>query len=369
MTSDPSNDRAGETADKPKLSHSAGFLSWLTARRVGLALTTRAGGMLFLVGVTADGEIALVGRAFGRTYAVHAVGDSLFLATRFQIWRLENRLAEGVAIAGYDRLFIPQAAYTTGEIRPSDIAVDGDGRVLFANPLFSCVAELRDVYNFVPVWRPPFVSALVAEDRCHLNGIAVVNGRLRYATALAAENIPGGWRDRRAGSGVVMDVARQSIIVEGLSLPHSPRMYRGRLWLLESGTGYFGYVDTASRRFVRLTLCPGFLRGLAFVDRYAVVTVSRPRREAGFDALPIASTLAKANANPQCAVAVIDLENGDLVHWLRIDNVGGELGDVTVIEGARQPGALGLLGDPIRNIFDIGLNDSALAGGTPVDME
>jgi uncharacterized protein (TIGR03032 family) len=369
MNSTVGNHRADETIDRPKLSRSSGFADWLTARHIGLALTTRTGGMFFLVGLTSDGEIALVGRAFGRTYGVKAVDDSIFLATRYQIWRMENRLADGVTVAGYDRLFIPQAAYTTGEIRPGDIAVDGEGRVLFANPLFSCVAELRDLYNFVPVWRPPFVSALVAEDRCHLNGIAVDEGKLRYVTALASENTAGGWRDRRADSGVVMDVAGGTVIARGLSLPHSPRVYRGKLWLLESGTGYLGFVDTATGRFERVALCPGFLRGLSFVGRYAVVTVSRPRREAGFDELPIAQTLAKARANPQCAVAVIDIETGNLVHWLRVDNVGGELGDVTIIEGARQPGAIGLLGDPIRNIFDIGPSEYAVAGAASIDME
>lgn len=290
---------------------------------------------------------------------VHTMSPAQGLWTAEAAWRLEEDLRIGSLEGEGPTLF--------GAV--GDIAVDGEGRVLFANPLFSCVAELRDLYNFVPVWRPPFVSALVAEDRCHLNGIAVDEGKLRYATALAGENIAGGWRDRRADSGVVMDVAGGTVIARGLSLPHSPRVYRGKLWLLESGTGYLGFVDTATGRFERVALCPGFLRGLAFVGRYAVVTVSRPRREAGFDELPIARTLAKARANPQCAVAVIDIETGNLVHWLRVDNVGGELGDVTIIEGARQPGAIGLLGDPIRNIFDIGPSEYAVAGAASIDME
>jgi len=369
MANDINTAHAKAAADRPRLSRSPGFVDWLLAQRVGLALTTRQRGMLFLIGVNDEGEIALVGRAFGRTYGVYALADSIFLATRYQIWRLENRLSDGAKVAGYDRLFIPQAAYTTGEIRPGDIAVDGEGRVLFANPLFSCVAELRDVYNFVPIWRPPFISALVPEDRCHLNGIAIVEGRLGYATALAAENTSGGWRDHRANSGVVIDVAEDRIAVSGLSLPHSPRFYRGRLWLLESGSGYFGFVDIESGRFERMTLCPGFLRGLAFIGGYAVVTLSRPGLKTGFEGLPIGRALSEAKAQAQCAVAVIDLESGALVHWLRFDNVGGELGDVTLIEDSRQPGAIGLLGDPISNIFDIGADEQAPAAAIPAPLD
>ena len=363
------NARDEAAAETPQLSHSDGFVDWLLERNVGLAFTTLQGGMVFLIGVNAESSIAMVGRAFGPCYGVHAIGNSLFVATRFQIWRLENRLGAGETVADYDKLFIPQAAYTTGEVQAMDIAIERSGRVLFANPLFSCVAEVSDIYSFVPVWRPPFVSALAAEDRCHLNGLAIDAGVLRYATALAPENVAKGWRARRTDGGVLIDTGANEVISSGLSLPHAPRIYRDRLWLLESGSGHFGFVDRDDGRFEPVTLCPGFLRGLAFVDGFAIATISQPRQHADFEALPIAAALEKSNAQPQCALVVIDLESGNLIHWLRIDGVGGELGDVTIIENARQPGAVGLLGDPIRQIFSVGPVESALSRDAAIAMD
>ncbi len=63
-------------------------------------------------------------------------------------------------------------------------------------------------------------------------------------------------------------------------MPHSPRVYRGKLWLLNAGTDYFGSIDLASGKFEPLTFCPGFLRGLAFAGvrhRWFVRAAARQR--------------------------------------------------------------------------------------------
>jgi uncharacterized protein (TIGR03032 family) len=131
-----------------------------------------------------------------------------------------------------------------------------DGRPLFANTLFSCIATVSDSHSFKPVWKPTFISRLAAEDRCHLNGLVLEGGQPRYVTAVSRSDVADGWRDRRAEGGIMIDVASQEIIAQGLSMPHSPRLWDGRLWLLNSGTGELGAVDIASGRFEPVAFCP-----------------------------------------------------------------------------------------------------------------
>src|SRR5690606_29974768 len=125
--------------------------------------------------------------------------------------------------------------------------------------LFGCLATTSETHSFVPLWKPPFASRLAAEDRCHLNGLALKDGRPKYVTAVSQSDVADGWRDQRTRGGCVVDVESNEIIATGLSMPHSPRWYRDRLWLLNSGTGFLGTLDTGSGRFEEVAFCPGYL--------------------------------------------------------------------------------------------------------------
>jgi uncharacterized protein (TIGR03032 family) len=214
---------------------------------------------------------------------------------------------------------------------------------------FSCLCTLHSDYSFVPRWQPPFITALAAEDRCHLNGLAVEGGRARHVTACGRTDVADGWRDCRADGGCVVDVTTNEVVAGGLAMPHSPRWHRGRLWLLESGTGYFGFLDAAAGRFERVAFCPGYARGLAFVGDYAVVGVSKPRRERTFAGLPLDGELARRGAAARCGLLVLDLAGGDIAHWLRVEGAVEELYDVAVLPGAARPAALGFKTDEIRH--------------------
>ncbi|NIA69655.1 TIGR03032 family protein [Pelagibius litoralis] len=195
---------------------------------------------------------------------------------------------------------------------------------------------------------------MAAEDRCHLNGLAMQEGRARYVTAVSQSDVADGWRDRRGDGGCVIDVASGEIVVAGLSMPHSPRLHNGRLWLLDSGTGYFGYVDPEKGNFERVAFCPGYLRGLSFIGNFAVVGLSRPRGNRTFSGLALDDNLAKADSDARCGLMVIDLKSGDIVHWLRIDGVVEELYDVVILPGAVRPMALGFKTDEIRRVLNVG---------------
>ena len=208
--------------------------------------------------------------------------------------------------------------------------------------------------SFTPLWRPPFLSKLAAEDRCHLNGLALADGRPRFVTAVGTSDVVDGWRDRRRDGGVVMEVPDGRVIASGLSMPHSPRLYRGRLWLHNSGTGEFGSVDPGGGRFEPLTFCPGYLRGLAFAGDYAVVGLSQPRHDKTFSGLALQEELARRGAEARCGLLIIDLRTGDVAHWLRVEGMVRELYDVAVLPGVTRPMALGFKTDEILRMIAVG---------------
>lgn len=347
---------AAEPAPSLKLEIAASrqFDSWLIEQKISLAFTTYQAGKLFLIGRQPSGRLAVFERTFSRSMGLCVDGERLWMSTLYQMWRFENALDPGVLHNGHDRVYVPRVGYTTGDIDAHDIAVDADGRVVFVNTLFSCLATISERASFVPLWRPPFISKLAAEDRCHLNGLAMRDGYPGFVTAVSRSDVAAGWRDHRRDGGIVVDVATCEIVAEGFAMPHSPRLRDGRLWLLESGTGYFGYVDPASGRFEKVTFCPGYLRGLAFFGEFAIVALSRCRENRTLAGLPLDDELAKRCASPRCGLMVIDLRTGDIVHWLAIEGTVQELYDVVVLPGIVRPMAIGFKTDEIRRIITIG---------------
>jgi uncharacterized protein (TIGR03032 family) len=319
---------------------SRNFCGWLASVGASLAFSTYQTAKLFFVGLKPDGSLSVVQRTFKRCMGLWSDGQSLWLGSAFQIWRLENVLAGGRDEAGYDRLYVPRLGYTVGNLDVHDVAVDGRGRPVFVSTLFSCLATVDEQWNFRPLWKPPFVSRLAAEDRCHLNGLALDGGTARYATVCGRTDHFDGWRDCRHDGGCVIDVDTGNSLAEGLSMPHSPRVYADRLWLLESGTGHLGSVDGRRGKFEPLAFCPGYVRGLAFVSHYAVVGLSRPRSRS-FSGLALESGLARRRQPARCGLAVIDLETCRLAHWLWIEGTVQELYDVVVLPGVLRPKALG----------------------------
>ena len=328
--------------------------SWLAEQRVSLAFTTYQTGKLFLLGRHPDGRLAVNERTFNRAMGLWADGQSLWLSTLYQLWRFENLLKPGELHQGYDRLYVPKVAHTTGDLDIHDIAVDHNGRVLFVATGFGCIGTLAERSSFTPLWRPPCLSKLAAEDRCHLNGLALDAGRPRFATMVSASDVVDGWRDKRRDGGLVVEIPDGRVIARGLSMPHSPRLHRGRLWLHNSGTGHFGSIHPAGGEFEPLTFCPGYLRGLALVGDHAIVGLSHPRHDKTFSGLALDEELARRNAEPRCGLLVIDLNSGDVAHWLRVDGMVRELYDVAVLPEVGLPMALGLKTDEIQRTIAIG---------------
>ena len=338
------------------LTSSRHFPAWLAATGGSVAFTTYQAGKLFFIGTRPDGRLSVFERSFPRAMGlgVGAGGRSLALATQFQIHRFDNVLPPGEANGeGFDAVYAPHAAWVTGDLDAHDVGFGADGRPVFVNTLFGCIAAVSDGHSFRPLWRPPFLSRLAAEDRCHLNGMAMADGRPLYATSVSRSDVADGWRDRRADGGVLIHVESDQIVVAGLSMPHSPRLHGGRLWLLNSGSGELGVVDPAAGRFDPAAFCPGYARGLAFAGNHAIVGLSLARENRTFAGLALDSGLAARDAEPRCGLAIIDLAGGDMVHWVRIEGVVRELYDVAFLPGVRRPSAIGFRSDEIERVLSI----------------
>jgi uncharacterized protein (TIGR03032 family) len=329
------------------------FLSWLAESGASLAFTTYQTNRLFLIGSKEGGRLSIFERHFDRPMGLCATPERLWMSTRWQVWQLANALPPGERYDGYDRLYVPRQAHSTGDLDVHDIATDGDGRVVFVNTAWSCLATLSERYSFAPLWQPPFISRLAPEDRCHLNGLAMEGGRPAFVTAVSRSDVAAGWRERRHEGGCLLDVASGETVLGDLSMPHSPRLAGGRLWLLNSGTGELGFADRVRGRFEPVAFCPGFLRGLAFLGDFAVVGLSKPRQERTFTGLALDERLREKDAEARCGLWVIDTRSGVVAHWLELEGVVAELYDVQVLPGVRRPTALGFKSDEIQRLITV----------------
>lgn len=352
----PSDELPGRGATPAlEITSSRQFQAWMAEQKLSIALTTYQVGKLFLLGLKGEGELSVFERSFNRCMGLCPTldGNGLYMSSLHQVWRLENVFRHGERQDGHDRLYVPQVGYTTGDLDIHDMAVDADGRLVFVNTLFGCLATLSETHSFRPLWRPPFLSKLAAEDRCHLNGLAMKDGRPAHVTAVSRSDVVDGWRDHRADGGVVVDVASNEVVAGGLSMPHSPRWHRDRLWLCNSGTGEFGHVELATGRFVPLTFCAGYMRGLHFHGDFALIGLSKPRLNKTFAGLALDDALRSRQAEARCGIQVVDLRTGDAVHWLRFEGIVDELYDVVALPGVQRPMALGFKTDEIRRVISI----------------
>ncbi|WP_368911643.1 TIGR03032 family protein [Taklimakanibacter deserti] len=343
---------AAQEAPKTTYSMSGGFPRLLARLDVSLGFTSYQSGKLYLVGRNPKkGGLMVDERLFPKAMGLAAEGRTLALATLFQIQRFENVLEKGQFINHtQDACYVPRVTYTTGVLDAHEIGLMADGRIVFVNTAYNCLAVPSERHSFSTLWMPPFISGLVEEDRCHLNGLAMEKGRPRYVTAVSRSDTIDGWRDRRANGGIVVDVDTGEIVCTGLSMPHSPRLVNGQLWVLNSGTGELGEIDLAKGAFRPHTFCPGFVRGLAIHGRHAFVGLSKPRYKR-FEGLALDDRLKATDSEPWCGVQVIDLDTGTCVEWFRIDGAVAEIFDVAVLPGITCPMSLGFASNEIKTLI------------------
>jgi uncharacterized protein (TIGR03032 family) len=322
-----------ESPGPVRAAHTPSFPDLLRQLGASLLFTTYQAGKLVIVRDEGD-HLNTHYRAFKSPMglALDDGGSTLAIGTTIQVWEFRDvpSVARRLEPAGrFDACYLPRSSHVTGNVLIHEMAYGAGGQLWFVNTRFSCLATLDPESSFVPRWRPPFVTELEPSDRCHLNGMAMVDGKPKYVTALGETNEMVGWRPNKARGGLLMDVDSGEILCRGLSMPHSPRWYGGKLWVCESGSGTLGTVDLDTGRYEPVTAVPGFTRGLDFAGNLAFVGLSQVRESAVFSGIPITQRLAPEERT--CGVCVVDLRRGETIALLKFESGVQEVFAVVVL--------------------------------------
>ena len=298
------------------------------------------------------GRLTMLPRTFDKAMGIAATTHRMAIATRYQVWYLHNEPILAPKIKPHDQhdaCYIPRRCHVTGNIDAHETAW-GQDELWIVNTQFSCLCTLDLRYSFVPRWKPPFVSAFVRQDRCHLNGLAMQGAHPAYVTAFAESDVAEGWRQHKDNAGLVVHVASGETVASGLSMPHSPRLHAGKLWVLDSGRGALAMVDVKSGHVETVATLSGYTRGLAFHDRFAFVGLSKIRETAIFGSVPIADE----SIQRQCGVAVIDIHSGQIVAQLHFESTVQEIFDIQILPQIRFPAVIGFDKETIQRATVIG---------------
>lgn len=357
--------------------HTTTFPQILERLGISLAVTTYQAGKLILLRPEAAQNGPVLNthfRGFTSPMGFAYERGRFALGTASEVWEFHDmpavarKLDTPESPARHDACFLPRTAHFTGNVQihemvwvPAPNGGAGDAgpsrlsELWFVNTRFSCLCTRSEVYSFVPRWRPPFISGLGPEDRCHLNGLGMRDGHLRYATALGSTDTPAGWRENKRAGGILIDIPSNEIIVRGLSMPHSPRWHNGQLWVLESGNGGVGIVDERNGKYQEICRLPGFTRGIDFSGPYAFIGLSQVRETAVFSGIAIAE---RPESERACGVWAIDTHSGQVVGFVKFTDGVQEVFAVQVLSGMRWPEVLS--DDPKRIAESYELPDEAL---------
>jgi uncharacterized protein (TIGR03032 family) len=275
-------------------------------------------------------------RTFNRPMGMAADRQRLMLGALMEIVEFRNMPDVAKRMHDpprHDAVYMARRGHITGHIDIHEMAWDADGAIWFVNTMFSCLCTLDTKSSFVPRWRPKFVSHYAPEDRCHLNGLAMRNGIPRYVTALGETNVHEGWRVNKRDGGLIIDVTTNRVITRGLSMPHSPRWYDNRLWVLESGRGALCTVDTKTGERTDVARVPGFCRGIDFMGPVAFIGLSQLRGTTPFTDIPITDD----NADRQSGVWAVHIHTGKTIAFLKFTGGVQEIFAVQAVPGVLFP--------------------------------
>ncbi len=328
-----------QSPQAPRIKNSsADFSSWLHDESLALFVSTYQHDCLILLSAPSSDSLQISGYPFDRPMGIAIAPGSFRLACRQHIWEFENTSPIIASTQGTgDGVYRLVRITPTGYLDAHDLAQSDNGNSILVDTNHSCLREIQSDGKAIPFWSPAFITDHAPEDRCHLNGIATENGQARYATVVSASNEKEGWRENRRQGGLVIDINTNQVVAGDLSMPHSPRLYRNRIWILNAGTGEFGYIDPASGGFHSIAFCPGFLRGLAFHSDYAIIGLSQARHNGKFTGLELAETLDQRAESAICGLMVVNIETHQVCHTLEFDAPVTELFDVQSIANVGHP--------------------------------
>jgi uncharacterized protein (TIGR03032 family) len=311
-----------------------------------IVISTYQAGKLILISATDTGHLIQLPRTFSNAMAIGLAGNKMAVASADEVIVFANSpdLAKkypkqpGV----YDSFFVPRSTYYTGHICVHGLAWGTEG-LWAVNTVFSCLSLIDDNFSFIPRWKPRFISTLAPEDRCHLNGMAMEHGKPLYITALGTGDARESWRATIPSGGVLIHVTSNEIILNNLSMPHSPRLYNGKLYMLLSATGEVITVDPEKEHYDVIQKINGFVRGLTVFNDHLFVGLSRLRKKSStFGKLTFAANAVSSG------IIVIHIPSGRIVGEARFISSVDEIFDIQILPGLRRPGILNTLDNTFR---------------------
>jgi len=322
-----------------------------------IAISTYQAGKVIFISAKDNNNLIQLPRNFDKAMGIaeDKKKDKIAIACRDEIIVFVN--SSDLAISypknpnTYDSLYVPRNTFHTGSIDIHDLSFGDDGDLYAVNTLFSTIVKIDDNYNFSPYWKPFFIDRIVSEDRCHLNGMAMANGKPKYATAFNNGNTAKSWRDNITESGVVLDIESNRIIAEGLPMPHTPRIFNDELYVLLSATGELVRIDKKTGSYEQIIQVDGFVRGMSLYNDYLFIGLSKLRKNSSsFSKLPFAH---KAN---EAGILVVHLPtksiSGKITYLTSLD----EIYDVHILENKKRPNIL--------NTINEGYKDSLMIPGS-----
>lgn len=300
--------------------------------------TYQAGKLIFLSPNKTGDNIHLLPRTFDKPMGVAIEENRMAIATRNEILVLENSPELAQHYPGktdtYDALWLPRITFHTGHVDMHDIAF-GESGIYAINTSFSCLCTVDGNFNFKPIWKPNFIDQLVSEDRCHLNGLVIRDGKPKYVTALGQTNTPQGWRENITKGGLLIDVETDEILLEGLAMPHSPRMHGDKLYFLQSAAGELNEFQPETGELRTVKKFDGFCRGLAIYGDYAFVGFSKLRKNSS-----TFSHLTFSDRADFAGICIVHLPTGSVVGDIRFQNSVDEIYEVIVLPNSIRPNIL-----------------------------
>lgn len=320
------------TAEELRSVHTQNFPDLLKQLGITVLVSTYQAGKVVALRLI-DGKLNTHFRNFHSPMGMACDGRRLAIGTAMNVLEFRNQPHVGRQMQPpLDACYLPRSSHVTGDIRIHEIGY-GNDELWIVNTRFSCLCTLDKESSFVPRWRPPFITKLAAEDRCHLNGMAMIDNKPKYVTMLGQTDTVGGWRQNKASGGCMMDVDSNEIVLTGLSMPHSPRKYNDKYWILESGYGRISLIDLKAGKTEPVAELPGFTRGIDFFGPFAFIGLSQVRETAVFSGVPITERLQERI----CGIWVVDLRNGKVVAFLKFEGAVQEIFAVQVLAGVRFP--------------------------------
>ena len=319
-----------------KVVNSKGLSKLFEENKISILISTYQAGKVMIVSGE-NGKLTQIAKSFKRPMGIAINGDQLAVACLNEVRVFKN----APKLAGnfpkrpnfYDTMYMPRGVYFSGTTDVHDL-VFGNGKLWAVNTLFSCICNIDHQNSFTPWWQPWFIDELTPEDRCHLNGMDLIDGQPAIVSALGMHNEREGWRKSLVDGGVILDVMNNKVLVEGLGMPHSPRIFGKELYFLQSALGVLTMynLETGNVRNVDL---PGFPRGMAEYDGMLFIGLSKIRKSSKtFSQLPVKERATHAG------MVVVDIKSGFILGEMRYENLIDEIYDVQVLPNYTRPGII-----------------------------